>query len=601
MSKTVVTTPDWVPDAVFYQIFPDRFAKSTGARSGRALNLEAWDSPPTRQGFKGGDLWGVLEKLDYLQDLGVNALYFCPIFQSAANHRYHTHDYGQVDPILGGNEALRALLDAAHARGMRVVLDGVFNHASRGFFPFSHVLENGPTSPYVDWFSIEGYPLRAYSRKKPPQYACWWGLRELPKLNTANPAVRDFIFAVARRWIEFGVDGWRLDVPGDIDDDEFWREFRRVVKETNPQAYIVGEIWDEGQRWLQGDQFDAVMNYVWSRAVLGFTLGRNLPPGLRPGGYEIAPLNARQFAAEIERILALYPSAITYAQLNLLGSHDTARFLTLAGGETARLRIATLLLMTYPGAPCIYYGDEIGLQGGPDPACRAAFPWDETLWDQELLEHTRRLIALRHELAPLRRGDLLSLYSAKKRNVYAFARRYQGETVLVTVNCGQRKFKRPIPLGDYVDWPDGTRLLNCLSGEASGEVQGGKVVGLKLAPLSGAILTKLKISESADSQIWYLYLLALRDGVTYTGITTDPRRRLAEHNAGRGSRFTRPQTRRPARLLGCWRFADRSSATSAEARFKRLRATRKRQLAAEQLPFGDAPFCAEYVADEAEE
>jgi neopullulanase len=594
-----VTAPDWVPDAVFYHIFPDRFAKSDAGQA-RSLNLEAWDSPPTRHGFKGGDLWGVLAKLDYLQELGVNALYFCPVFQSAANHRYHTHDYGQVDPLLGGNEALRALLDAAHARGMRVVLDGVFNHASRGFFPFSHVLENGPASPYVDWFSIEGYPLRAYRRKKSPRYACWWGLRELPKLNTANPAVRAFILDVARRWIEFGIDGWRLDVPAEIDDDEFWREFRRVVKAANPQAYIVGEIWHEAQRWLQGDQFDAVMNYVWSRAVLGFTLGRDLPAELRPGGWKIAPLNARQFAAEIERVLALYPRPITYAQLNLLSSHDTARFLTLARGETARLKLATLLLMTYPGAPCIYYGDEIGLQGGPDPDCRAAFPWDEAHWDRELLEYTRRLIALRHELAPLRRGDLLSLYAAKKRNVYAFARRYQGQSVLVVVNCGQHKFKRPIPVGDAVDWPDGTRLLNRLSGEDCGEVQGGKIVGLKLPPLSGAILTA-EICKSANVQIWYLYLLGLRDGVTYTGITTNPRRRLAEHNAGRGARFTRPQSRRPARLLGCWRFADRSSATSAEARFKRLAAARKRRLAAEQLPFGDAPFCAEYVGDAARE
>ena len=596
-NSTTITTPDWVPDAVFYQIFPDRFA-----RSGRvaAQNLESWDSPPTRHGFKGGNLWGVLEKLDYLQDLGVNALYFCPVFQSAANHRYHTHDYAQVDPLLGGNEALRALLDAAHARGMRVVLDGVFNHASRGFFQFNHILENGPASPYVNWFSVKGYPLRAYIRKKRPKYACWWGNRELPEFNTANPAARAFLLDVARRWIEFGIDGWRLDVPSEIDDDAFWYEFRRVVKAANPQAYIVGEIWDEGQRWLQGNQFDAVMNYVWSRAVLNFTLGRKLPAKLRPGDREIKPTNARQFAAEIERILALHPRAITYAQLNALGSHDTARFLTLAQGKTARLKLATLLLMTYPGAPCIYYGDEIGLQGGPDPACRAAFIWDEARWDLSLLAYVRRLIALRHKLPPLRRGDLVSLYADPEQNVYALARRYQGETVLVAVNCGDQTFERPLPAAD-TGWPDGTRLADRLSDKTSAEVRDGEIVGLGLAPLSGAVLsppTRSAPQELADIQApWYLYLLACADGVTYAGITTDPRRRLAEHNAGRGARFTRPKKRRPARILGCWRFPDRSSATRAELRFKRLRAARKRRLAAERLCFEGAPFCDEFVRD----
>jgi neopullulanase len=594
MSNPDITTPDWVPDAVFYQIFPDRFAHS--GRIG-GLDLEPWDSPPTRHGFKGGDLWGVLEKLDYLQELGANAIYFCPVFQSAANHRYHTHDYWRVDPVLGGNKALRALLDAAHARGMRVVLDGVFNHASRGFFQFNHILENGAASPYVDWFTIKGYPLRAYSRKKPPNYACWWDKRELPEFNTDNPTARAFLLDVARHWIEFGVDGWRLDVPNEIDDDAFWRQFRRVVKEANPQAYIVGEIWGEGQRWLQGDQFDAVMNYVWSRAVLSFTLGRELPEELRPGQREIKPLNARQFAAEIERILTLHPREITCAQLNLLGSHDTARFLTLAQGETARLKLATLLQMTYPGAPCIYYGDEIGLQGGPDPNCRGAFPWDEDRWDQDLLAYVRRLTALRHALAPLRRGALVSLYAGKKRDVYVFARRDQGQTVLVAVNGDKRKFKRPIPAGE-IAWPDGTRLTDHLSmGETHIEVRDGHITGLELAPLSGAMLTPLdvEICKCSNLKMWYLYLLTCADGVTYTGITTDPHRRLDEHNAGRGARFTRPQKRRPVQFLGCWRFPDRASATRAEARFKRLKAARKRQLAAEQRPFQDAPFCPDLI------
>lgn len=243
-----ITTPDWVKDAVFYQIFPDRFARSKAVA--KPTFLEPWDAPPTVHGFKGGDLIGVLEHLDYLQDLGVNAIYFNPIFQSTANHRYHTYDYFRVDPILGGNEAFQRLLDEAHRRGIRIVLDGVFNHASRGFFQFNHLLENGPASPYKDWFIVHSWPLHAYDHQRPPNYAAWWNLHALPKLNTANPAVREFLWDVARYWIEQGIDGWRLDVPNEINDDEFWREFRRRVKEANPEAYIVGEIWGDATRWL---------------------------------------------------------------------------------------------------------------------------------------------------------------------------------------------------------------------------------------------------------------------------------------------------------------------------------------------------------------
>ena len=253
-----VQTPDWVKSAIFYQIFPDRFARSRAVP--KPGNLERWDHPPTNHGFKGGDLIGVVERLDYLQDLGITAIYFCPIFQSTANHRYHTYDYYRVDPILGGDAALQRLLDEAHRRGIRIVIDGVFNHASRGFYQFNHLLENGPVSPYLDWFQVQGWPLHAYEGHISPNYSAWWNLHALPKLNTQTPAVREFLLGVAQHWIEQGVDGWRLDVPNEIDDDEFWREFRRRVKDANPDAYIVGEIWGDASRWLQGDQFDAVMN-----------------------------------------------------------------------------------------------------------------------------------------------------------------------------------------------------------------------------------------------------------------------------------------------------------------------------------------------------
>jgi neopullulanase len=483
-----VTIPNWVPDAVFYQIFPDRFARS-GRVTGLA-NLEPWDSPPTVYGFKGGDLWGVLENLDYLQDLGVNALYLCPIFQSAANHRYHTHDYYRVDPVLGGDEAFRALLDAAHGRNMRIVLDGVFNHASRGIFQFHHILENGPKSPYEEWFIVNGYPLNAYHPDESVNYAAWWGLPALPKFNHHNPAVREFLFDVARYWTEFGIDGWRLDVPGEIDDDTFWREFRRVVKDVNPEAYLVGEVWTDATRWLQGDQFDGVMNYVWSQAVWGFTLKHRLPKELWPGGHAVKLLDARQFAAELDRLMTLYPPRINYAQLNLLGSHDSPRYLTLAQGNTARFKLALLLLLTAPGAPCIYYGDEVGMQGGADPGCRGGFPWDADRWDHALLDHVRRLVSLRHQFAPLRRGDWRTVYVAEVQDVYAFARRYEDETLVVAVNADEQSFKQPLPVPETC-WPEGTRLQDLL-GNSGAEVREGRIVGLELAPLTGAILARLQ-------------------------------------------------------------------------------------------------------------
>ncbi len=475
-------TPEWVKDAVFYQIFPDRFARSEWMS--KPSNLEPWDSPPTPYGFKGGDLRGVLEHLDYLQDLGINAIYFNPIFQSTANHRYHTCDYYQVDPILGGNEAFRQLLDEAHRRGIRIVLDGVFNHTGRGFFPFAHILENGPASPYLDWFYVKGFPLHAYSSRRKPNYEAWWGLRALPKLNTDNPQVREFIMGVAEHWLREGIDGWRLDVPLEIQTPGFWEEFRQRVKAVNPEAYIVAEIWDEAEDWLQGEHFDAVMNYVFSRAVWGFCGGEALETTYRPGGFILYPMNGQTFARKMDRLLSLYPWEVTLVQLNLLDSHDTPRLLNFFRGDRRRVRVAVLLQMTFPGAPCIYYGDEIGLEGGPDPDCRRAFPWDEARWDKELLDWYRRCIALRHALPSLRRGQFRRLYADPA--VYAFARHMGGETsVLVAVNVGETPATPTIPVRGL--WADGARLTDRLSGSAWPVADG--ALYPTVPPFSGVVLT----------------------------------------------------------------------------------------------------------------
>ena len=424
--------PTWVKDAIFYQIFPERFARSE--RLTKPANLESWESPPTRHGFKGGDFLGILEHLDYLEDLGITAIYFNPIFQSAANHRYHTHDYYTVDPILGGNQAFTQFMDAARQRGMRVVLDGVFNHASRGFLQFNHIMENGEQSPYLDWFNIKKFPLHAFNERRRPNYACWWNNRELPKLNTDNSQVRDFIFNVAEYWLQQGIDGWRLDVPLEIKTPGFWEEFRNRVKAINPEAYILAEIWDEARLWLQGNHFDATMNYEFNRACQGFFGQELLDTSQRPGGFKLKRLDARRFARQVDRMLNLYAWPFTLAQYNLISSHDEPRFLTLVGGDKRRLRLATLFQMTFPGTPSIYYGDEIGMEGGPDPDCRRAFPWDEARWDHELRADFKRYIALRKAHPVLRSGDFVTLYA--KDLAYAFARTSTEETVVVAFNAG---------------------------------------------------------------------------------------------------------------------------------------------------------------------
>jgi len=480
LSDTI--TPAWVQDAIFYQIFPDRFAKS--AQIEKPHNIEKWDTPPTVFGFKGGDLLGIVEHLDYLSDLGITALYLNPIFQSTANHRYHTHDYFQVDPILGGNAAFKTLLDAAHARGIRVILDGVFNHASRGFYQFNHALENGAASPYRDWFNFHGFPVRAYDAQ--PNYDAWWNIAALPKFNHKNPQVREFLFRVAEYWVQQGIDGWRLDVPGEIDDDEFWRTFRRRVKHANPEAYIVGEIWQRGDRWLRGDQFDAVMNYQFTRACLAFLVEAPQRELLHEHSYgAVQTTSAEEFARTLTDLLTWYPRDITHAQLNLLDSHDTARFITIARGDPTALQLAWLVMFTYIGAPMLYYGDEIALEGHRDPDCRRTMIWEPSTRGRAMMAYVKRLIALRHKYAALRRGAFTNLHANGK--TYAFARHLPGApTVIVALNAG----REPVTLDLRVDrlMEDGARLIEEWSHEEI-VAQEGFARGIALAPRAGTVWT----------------------------------------------------------------------------------------------------------------
>jgi neopullulanase len=454
-----VDTPGWVRDAVFYQIFPDRFASSE--RVPKPGPLEPWDEPPTNHGFKGGDLRGIVERLDYLADLGVTAIYLTPIFQSASNHRYHTYDYFHVDPLLGGDDALRELLDVAHERGMRVILDGVFNHTGRGFWPFHHILENGAASPYRDWFHIdlevlEGrreflpYPPRDAGPGTLFGYQAWWNLPALPKLNTDHPDVREYLLSIAEHWLRFGIDGWRLDVPAEIDDPAFWAAFRQRCRAIRDDAYLVGEIWVVAPDWVAGDRFDALMDYPLAEAILGYVGGSSLDLGMVGAHHEyrdhLVPLDGPAFAGRLLELLAVYDPDVVAVQLNLLSSHDTPRALTVLGGDRSAMRMAVLLQCVLPGAPCIYYGDEVGMEGGNDPANRGGFPWDAARWDEELRGFVRAALAVRAGEPALRHGATIAV--GAEGAAMAIERRLDDTRLILALNPGDEPADLEVTVDD---------------------------------------------------------------------------------------------------------------------------------------------------------
>jgi neopullulanase len=507
-----IDPPAWVRDAIFYQVFPDRLA-----RSGRVEppgELEPWDAPPTRHGFKGGDLYGVVAHLDRLARLGITALYLNPVFTSASNHRYHTDDYFHVDPLLGGDAALRELLDEAHARSMRVVLDGVFNHCGRGFWPFHHVLENGAQSPYREWFHIveavrlgagrlSAFPTaeqesrmealrasgvtRGAASAQVLGYTAWWDLPALPKLDLDEPHMRSMILDVAEHWLRFGIDGWRLDVAEEVDIG-FWREFRQRCRAVRPDAYLVAEIWTVGPEWLAGDTFDALMNYPLTEAILGFAAQDRLDTTIElPAEYvgKVAPMDGSALWERIAELASTYDPAVTAVQLNLLGSHDTPRLRTLCGGDLDAVRLATLLQLTLPGAPCIYYGDEIGMTGTMDPGCRMAFPTDPTQWQREPYGWMADLVALRHSSRALRDGELTLLEA--RGPALAYLRRDGADAFAVVLNAGDESSVSELAL------PHGTRAAELVRlGDDRGEERGVTVAGgvfrVSLAARDGAVL-----------------------------------------------------------------------------------------------------------------
>ncbi len=416
--------PEWVKDAVFYQIFPDRFRN--GDPSNDPPGTRPWGEIPDRISTFGGDLQGICDKLHYLQSLGVTAIYLTPIFQAPSNHKYDTQDYFQVDPAFGGNRALRELVGEAHARGMKVVLDGVFNHCGDHHPFFQDVLARGPASPYWNWFEVWGDRV---VRKPEPNYACWAGVPSMPEWNHGNPEVREYLLGVVRHWLcEYAIDGWRLDT-GDYLPPDFVRELYSLVKEVNPQAYVLGEVMGIAASWFKFQALDGAMNYRLREGLVAF--------------FARGEWSADRFAHFLYGLRRSYPPENTFAMYNLVGSHDTPRFLTLCRGDRRRLILAYAFLFTYPGAPAIYYGDEVGLEGGEDPDCRRTFPWEEHLWDQTIQTPIRKLSQLRRASPALRRGELRPWQARGK--LLSFLRVGGREQVLVALNAGEEAQRLGLP------------------------------------------------------------------------------------------------------------------------------------------------------------
>lgn len=460
-----MAVPYWVQDAIFYQIFPDRFAN--GDPDNDPPNLQPWNALPTIRGFQGGDLRGIIQNFDYLLDLGINALYLNPIFQASSTHRYNASDYYKIDPRLGDLKDFHALCEAAHRNDVRIILDGVFNHCGRGFFAFNDLLENQEQSAYKDWFHVTHFPVDAYSPGDASDYVGWWHLKSLPKFNTGNLKVRQYIMGVGRYWIEQGADGWRLDVPNEIDDDAFWDEFRHVVKSTNRDAYILAEIWDGNSRWVGDHNFDGLMHYPIREAILGYVNGSLLPS---------------QFADKVEKTLRQYPRENVFAMYLLLGSHDTERVWTLCGEDLRKVQLAYLFQFSYPGTPGVYYGDEIGLPGGKDPDCRRTFPWEPSHWNNDLRAWVQLLIGLRKRLPILRRGDFKRLLVDDPRGCYVFSRSLGDEKLVVALNASPTRRMLRLPVAD-LGWKDGQIIHNLLG---PGEyLVSGDTLSVSLTPCSG--------------------------------------------------------------------------------------------------------------------
>ena len=417
----------WLQESVVYQIFPDRFYN--GDKSINPENTELWGGPVNTKSMFGGDLKGIIDKLDYLEELGINLLYLTPIFKSSSNHKYNIADYYDIDPQFGTLDTVKELIKKCHEKGMKIIFDAVFNHSGSDFFAFENLLKKQESSKYKDWYFIDSYPV---STDNVNYYTFGNDVSNMPKLNTHNKEVREYLLKVGEYWVkDIGIDGWRLDVCDEVDHD-FWRAFNKVVKSANKDAVIIGEIMHEANSFLKGDQMDSIMNYPFKFALVDFFANRSI--------------HAKQFDDILSSNRTLYMTSITRQLWNLIDSHDTKRFLTECDGNVDRMKLAIVFEFCYQGVPYIYYGDEIGLDGADDPQCRKCMIWDVEKQNTKLFNLYKTMISLRKNNKVLIYGDYKTVYC--KGNVLVFKRSYEGDTLLIAINNSDEEYNLNIPLGD---------------------------------------------------------------------------------------------------------------------------------------------------------
>lgn len=414
--EDIIDIPDWAEDVVMYHIFPDSFASGRRELSKEPGRAELSDGSISESRL-GGTLNGVMENLDYIKGLGVNCIYLNPVFTANSYHKYDTADYFGIDPCLGTKEELKELVRRCHELGIRVILDGVFNHCGPDFFAFRDVLKKGRASEYYDWFYYMPEPVEY---KDPPGYEAFAYVKEMPKLNTGNPKVAEYLCEVGTYWIrEADIDGWRLDVANEINHD-FWRSFRKEVRRVKPDAFLIGEIWEDAGCWLMGDQFDSTMNYTFSYLCRDF--------------FAKGMMSVTDFDAQMQRMLMRYPADVALAQMNFLDSHDVPRFLSYCGGDRRKMELALFYLFMGVGIPSVFYGDECYIEGTAECDYRKEMPWKA---GQNCSEKLRQWSALREEHPALRRGSCRGVYCDDAARCYGFLRTCEEETVLILLHNGE--------------------------------------------------------------------------------------------------------------------------------------------------------------------
>lgn len=436
--EEVYDVPEWARKAVMYQIFPDSFATGKKFHDQKAKTGN-WNSIELTTKI-GGTLKGIIDNVDYLVDLGIGAVYLNPIFVAWSYHKYNTIDYKHIDPCFGTDEEFADLVKLLHKHGIKVILDGVFNHSGSYFFAYQDILKNQEKSEYVDWYYDMKLPLLPDYKS---DYACFAYVKDMPKLNTGNPKVAEYFAGVGKYWIEkYDIDGWRLDVANEVDKN-FWRIYKKAIKSVKKDAFMVAEVWEDAQNWQVYDEFDSAMNYRFTNLCKDF--------------FAFKEVGAKEFGERYYESLMRYPEPVAYAQMNLLDSHDVSRFISLCDDKPEILKLAATVQLTLPGMPSVFAGDERAMTGITEDDYRRTFVWDDegknceyvACKPSEMTAHYKNLISLRKEHEALTLGKIEFLDSGNDK-VLAYKRFTDNDCVTVIVNNSCEEY----------NWIDGKTKLN---------------------------------------------------------------------------------------------------------------------------------------------